>query len=79
MMQKDEFFKTFGYNNRTIKCDFIDPSEDIWNVRTMFFLFEAAVPASLILICYACILYQVYRSKILKTLNETGLVAQILP
>ena len=78
MMQKDNFAKRFGYDNRTLKCNFIANSSDyIWDDPKMFFIFEAAVPAFLILVCYACILFQVYGRRTLKALNETGLVAQI--
>ena len=79
MMQRDNFAKRFGYSNRTLKCDFIDnPSDHTWDDPKMFFLFEAAVPAFLILVCYVCILFHAYGSRTLRTLNETGLVAQIL-
>ena len=79
MMQKDSFAKRFGYSNRTLKCDFIDnPFDDIWDDPRILSVFAAVIPAFIILICYVCILFQAYGNRTVKTLNKTGLVAQIL-
>ena len=84
MMQKEKDYIKPGYYNQFnyFNCDFIAPSDDILNVRNMFFLFEVVVSTVVvpfvILVCYAFILFQVYRSRTFNILNETGLVAQIL-
>ena len=58
----ENFFGKFGYNEYTLKCDFIIKGDNHFNVRMMFFVVEALVPTFLIVICYLAIIYQIYSS-----------------
>lgn len=63
-------YGTFGYNNITLKCDFMATSAEA-SPRIMFFTMETAIPCILIFIGNNFILVQVYanNSRILSVMG----------
>ncbi|RXG58754.1 hypothetical protein Avbf_14985, partial [Armadillidium vulgare] len=71
--KSNEKFGRFGYNQDTLKCDFMPTGNATYFVtpRVFFFALESAVPCFLILIGYVVILMQVYSSKSFFTGNNS--------
>lgn len=53
----------FGYNCDSMKCDFMAKNANgtipFLNMREVYFLFEAAIPCALMIICYSAIGYKI--------------------